>query len=731
MKVRRSCTATALVLSFALLALVLVVLPSLAAPSVLYDSLHDAATTQPTRGRAADLYVATTGTDSGDCTDSDFPCRTVQYTVDQASEGSTIKVASGVYTDIHQRASITQVVYISKTVTVRGGYATGNWTTSDPENNPTTLDAQEQGRVLYVTGDISPTVEGLRITGGDATGLDGYTSWWATLDAGGGVCVISATATISNNQVFSNAIKWGGGGGLYLYSSASTLSGNVISSNTVSWAGGGVLLHLSPARLSGNVISSNTAGEWGGGLLLTESDAAILSNNTIISNTADLGGGGLYIEYGSVTLSGNVIARNTTRDTTGSGGGVCLFDGNHTLNNNVIASNAAGNGGGIQQELGDSILSGNVISGNTANYSGGGLSLSGNSAILSENTVVANTAHRDGGGLLLGVNETALSRNAFLSNAARSGGGLYLASRNAVLTNNVVADNHISGKGAGMYVMPFSPRMLHTTVARNTGGDGSGVYVTNLGEYYNTIALTNTILVSHTVGISVTGNNTATLNGVLWHDTPITVSRSITSFVNVQNQHIGDPDFVDADSGDYHISPGSAAQDAGVDAGVAEDIDGDPRVDGRPDIGADELVPALAVTKRADPDPVEAGARLTYTIRVTNTGQVDLHATITDTLPAYITQGETSGGTLILPGGVVTWTPVIIAPDGVWTDTVVVTVTEDYEGPLINVVEIATEEGATGIYTETSTVTTGHSIHLPLVLSNWALSSQDASAGDH
>ncbi|NIO71783.1 MAG: hypothetical protein GTN71_22840, partial [Anaerolineae bacterium] len=49
-----------------------------------------------------------------------------------------------------------------------------------------------------------------------------------------------------------------------------------------------------------------------------------------------------------------------------------------------------------------------------------------------------------------------------------------------------------------------------------------------------------------------------------------------------------------------------------------------------------------------------------------------------------------------------TWTPVITAPGGVWTQQVVVTVQMGYSGTLTNVVEVTTEEGATGVYTETS-----------------------------
>jgi len=138
------------------------------------------------------------------------PYTNVQAAVDAASDGDVIKVAAGIYTGVQSRPSppgypgssmIAQVVYVSKTVTIRGGYTTAFTDPPDPEANPTTLDAQAQGRVLYITGDISPTIENLRITGGDATSLGGYD---ALYDGGGGMYVYTATATISNCVIFSN-----------------------------------------------------------------------------------------------------------------------------------------------------------------------------------------------------------------------------------------------------------------------------------------------------------------------------------------------------------------------------------------------------------------------------------------------------------------------------------------------------------------------------------------------
>ena len=64
------------------------------------------------------------------------------------------------------------------------------------------------------------------------------------------------------------------------------------------------------------------------------------------------------------------------------------------------------------------------------------------------------------------------------------------------------------------------------------------------------------------------------------------------------------------------------------------------------------------ITKHAYPDPVEPGAPLIYTIRVTNTGVVELHTTITDTLPLSVTLDKAFGGTLTPPSGTV------VLPDG-------------------------------------------------------------------
>jgi hypothetical protein len=101
--------------------------------------------------------------------------------------------------------------------------------------------------------------------------------------------------------------------------------------------------------------------------------------------------------------------------------------------------------------------------------------------------------------------------------------------------------------------------------------------------------MTNTILSGHSIGISIVGGCTATVDGVLWHNTPLTLSCPISATVIISNQCNGDPVFVDPANRDYHLGSGSAAIDRGLTTDVTTDIDGDSRPYGLlPDLGADE-----------------------------------------------------------------------------------------------------------------------------------------------
>jgi len=506
----------------------------------------------------------------------------VQAAVDASTGPTDVVKVAGTCTGINARGGVRQVVYISKTVTIRGGYSTANWTTSDRDANPTTLDAMKQGRVIYIAGNVSPTLEGLQIANGLA------------IDHGGGIYIAGARPVVSSCLVLSNT-AYGDGGGLYLLSRDVTLNRNIITANTAGDDGGGLYSSNNDATIVGNTISANTTGHSGGGLCLSlaSPNHIILSDNTISANNAQYGGGVYLVNHGDAALSSNTVSANTAS----YGGGLYLYYTDPVLSGNTINANiATHSGGGVYMDSSHAALSSNTITTNTAGTDGGGLYLGLSDATLSGNTVAANTVYSNGGGLYLYWSAAMLSGNIVSGNSAvHNGGGLYLyCYSDATLTNTVVADNLASAQGSGLYIHGSSPRLPHSTIARNSGGDGSGVYVTNYDNRYSTVALTNTILVSHTVGITVTAGNTATLEATLWcSNTHNYGGGGIITTTTTTNEYTGNPAFA-ADG--YHLMMSSEAIDKGVDAGVNEDIDGDPRpVDNDrngialPDLGVDEL----------------------------------------------------------------------------------------------------------------------------------------------
>ena len=252
-----------------------------------------------------------------------------------------------------------------------------------------------------------------------------------------------------------------------------------------------------------------------------------------------------------------------------------------------IFNNTATNAGGLFLYQGSASLYGNTIISNTSTNIAGGVYLFSTSATLTRNRIAGNSANTIGGGIDVASCSPTFDSNIITGNAAGKGGGVYLWYSHSILTNSVIADNQAGISGSGLWTGGSQPRLLQTTIARNTGGDGSGVFVSDAGSTHSTLAMSNTILVKHTVGVSVTAGSTAILDGVLWHSTPITVSQ-VAATVMVQNQHIGNPLFkVDG----YHLTSGSAARDKGVSAGVYSDIDGQPRPSELPDFGADEYWP--------------------------------------------------------------------------------------------------------------------------------------------
>ena len=570
---------------------------------------------------------------------------TIQAAVDAASGGEEIRVAAGTYTDLTVRSGVTQVVYLDKGVTLRGGYTAANWATSDPETNPTILDAQGQGRVMYITGTINPVIESLTLTQGDATGQGGD----PTGDAGGGVYIINATVTFSTNRVISNTTGNAGlGGGIYLRNgNDSLIQNNEIrgNGNNVGVAGGVYVGASSGVHVIGNDISENKANPYpnpgGGGSIggvgFFDSPNAILRQNTIEANRARHNGGFGFTNSPGAIVDQNIVQNNIANHIGGgqkeTGAGGIGFSDNIIITSNTFRGNRSADRAGalrIQNSL-NAIVKNNRFLEN----SGGSFGF-GSSAI--------------GGALYVHLSEVSMENNLIKGNVAYgTGSGLYFWSSVVHMQNNVIVDNRIihstpssGGQGAAVYLASSTVDMRHTTIARNTGHKGVGIHVAELFNVPSQLSLTNTILVSQTIGVSITAvaDSSLSIDSILWHNNGQNYRGNGT--ISVVNEYTGDPGFQEDG---YHLKSKSEAINRGINAQVNSDIDGDPRpAEGGIDLGADERV-NLYFDKTVSQATALPGEIVTYQISLSTIGSPETVA-LTDTLPAGLTyvDGSLSSG---------------------------------------------------------------------------------------
>jgi hypothetical protein len=165
--------------------------------------------------------------------------------------------------------------------------------------------------------------------------------------------------------------------------------------------------------------------------------------------------------------------------------------------------------------------------------------------------------------------------------------------RSSTLVNNVIAR---SGSLASLWsrntaVSPLTVTLIHNTIV----GTGSA-YGVHVDSNRVSLSIQNTIVASHTWGVTNTNPASCTVAA----DYTLFWSNGNDGFRGT-NPVDGDPRFRNPQFGDYLLGTGSAAIDAGLDAGITTDIDGQWRPHGTGyDIGADEAyLPPIA---NAGPD---------------------------------------------------------------------------------------------------------------------------------
>ncbi|HHH40985.1 MAG TPA: hypothetical protein ENK56_03150, partial [Chloroflexi bacterium] len=433
--------------------------------------------------------------------------------------------------------------------------------------------------------------------------------------------------------------------------------------------------------IQGNKIYDNRAGNNGGGGFFGAGGSYYFRDNDVYGNQAPDGNGGgmsivAVVTYVSAT---NNLVHDNLAGTAGGGIDVVAIIGGAEFSGDSVYANKAITGGGLHAAMffGVANLVDVRLYDNQAQQSGGGAFLSGGFAAsaLTGTHVYSNSAGWDGGGMFFnfGGSVDLYGNYVYGNRAGRDGGGVFssLGSADLNSTNDVVAGNQAGQFGSGMALNADEQSDIlvkHATIARNTGGDGSGIHA----ALSSTVQVSNTIIVSHAVGITVAQGCKATLQNTLWASG--TAWANLTNWagggtINTISNYGGDPKFVAPDLYDYHIMAGSAARDQGMDAGVNTDIDRQARPQGAaPDLGADEY-PASCTA----PTSITVSGPATVTVGTVNpfTATVDP----ADATPALTYLWERTGASSLLhPNSLAVTDTAHLTWDAVGTQRITVTV---------------------------------------------------------
>jgi uncharacterized repeat protein (TIGR01451 family) len=216
------------------------------------------------------------------------------------------------------------------------------------------------------------------------------------------------------------------------------------------------------------------------------------------------------------------------------------------------------------------------------------------------------------------------------------------------------------------------------------------------------------IQVTNLSGVTLSSSNEATVYAIVYEKVDPDYVNYLTSRYVRAVASTGISSLADGATASYSLD---TADLSGVDWGRLHPVvlvDYRPGGSGYYDMlqAAFEYSPSpFEVRKYAEPDTVDAGDPLTYTIQVINTSEMNADFTATDNLPQQVTY---TGPTV--------WSPFALSPGSIWETTFVVTVSDSYSGTLTNQVVVTNTQGARVMGSATVNAPAGGGIYLPLVL---------------
>ena len=309
---------------------------------------------------------------------------------------------------------------------------------------------------------FSVNFNGLTITGGVASPLDGIAG------AGGGIRAQGAASLVLNNDVIIGNSATANGGGVELAGMDSTgtlvVNNCTISKNQAGDAGGGINTDgVGLVTINGGTMSGNTCVNQGAAVWLNCNTASLNMTGVVVSNNVAFAGAtGAIGNAGTGAVSiVSCLVENNSSGTTGGGFGDQNMLGNLTIIDSQFIGNTAGTNGGAIQAGGPNtttIIEDSVIEGNTANSAGGGVFLSGGTAIITDTRISNNTAVM-GGGLESAAPILTLTNDLFEANHATAttqaiggfGGAADVTTGKFTVANSLFLNNSADG---GMLFVP-------------------------------------------------------------------------------------------------------------------------------------------------------------------------------------------------------------------------------------------------------------------------------------
>lgn len=348
----------------------------------------------------------------------------VQDAVDAASAGDTVKVA-GTCAGVQLRNGTNQTVFIEKPLTLAGGYTSSNWNVSNPQANPTLLDAQLAGRVILATAAV--TVSHLTVQNGKVAGINGS---GANFDAEANVQGVTF---------------WKNEGG----------------------ADGGGAFFSKPATVIDSIFKENKGADGAGGALFLAD--ATLTHTLFISNSAGLGGGAYFAGDNHATLAGVIFQGNSAQRSGGA-----EFWGTSALSDTLFYANTAVSKAGGAYFNGSAVLTRTTFDRNGSSGDAGGAWFN-NTAMLVDTTFNSNEAKIRSGGAWFVV-DGAITGGAFISNTASSAGGAYFAAA-GVVSGTTFTGNEATGIDGGGAYFAGKGTVRNSTFSMNKAGDlAAGAY---------------------------------------------------------------------------------------------------------------------------------------------------------------------------------------------------------------------------------------------------------------